>query len=93
MLAGFNPLSETMAGRQRSKNDFGMLDQPPACFGVCLVGCTSTTGCTGSFPPKLFIHAEDDEPEDHCCRSEQGEPQPRYSGAVFKPFGAAMRLP
>ncbi|PYX43596.1 MAG: hypothetical protein DMG79_22075 [Acidobacteria bacterium] len=53
MLAGFNPLSETMAGRQRSKNDFGMLDQPPACFGLCLVGCTSTTGCS-SFTPKTM---------------------------------------
>src|SRR5215510_2410082 len=33
----------------------------------------STTHCAGQLPPTLFVHAEDDQPEDRCCRSKQSE--------------------
>src|SRR5215469_15978629 len=33
----------------------------------------SAAGCAGPLPPPFFVHAEDDQPEDHCCRSERSE--------------------
>src|SRR5262249_18386952 len=32
-----------------------------------------TNHLSGPPPPTFFVHAEDDQPEDHCCRSEQSE--------------------